>query len=143
MAKRKNKNLGPRRKRMKREARLHSAAIWIKTYTGKSLVRGYMKWYAVDEICALTELKILGVDISDNHLQQLKKKAENKAFHRQKMKEKKKLEDLKSLYEDSDDTFYFIAGYTSWGFPYGVTWEEIGEIPPWLDNESEENEIPF
>jgi hypothetical protein len=23
-----------------------------------------------------------------------------------------------------DETFFFIAGYTDWGFPYGITWEE-------------------
>lgn len=27
--------------------------------------------------------------------------------------------------QDSDETFYFIAGYTGGGAPYGVTWEEI------------------
>ena len=26
--------------------------------------------------------------------------------------------------EDSDETFSFIAGYTSGGCPYGITWEE-------------------
>jgi hypothetical protein len=28
------------------------------------------------------------------------------------------------LEPDSDETFAFIAGYTDWGFPYGITWEE-------------------
>jgi len=45
-------------------------------------------------------------------------------------KERKKRERLQELYKDSNDTFAYIAGYTSWGFPYGVTWEEIGEEPP-------------
>ena len=27
-----------------------------------------------------------------------------------------------------DENFYFIAGYTSWGFPYGITWEEERRI---------------
>ena len=31
---------------------------------------------------------------------------------------------------DQDDTFFFIAGYTSGGAPYGVTWEEMG-LEPW------------
>jgi ribosomal protein S18 acetylase RimI-like enzyme len=26
---------------------------------------------------------------------------------------------------ETDDTFYFIAGYTEGGAPYGITWEEI------------------
>lgn len=34
---------------------------------------------------------------------------------------------------DSDDTFYYIAGYTSGGAPYGVTSEEFGDLE--LDTE--------
>ena len=30
---------------------------------------------------------------------------------------------------DMDDTFAFIAGYTTGGFPYGTTWEELGIDP--------------
>lgn len=26
--------------------------------------------------------------------------------------------------EEQDEYFYFIAGYTPGGFPYGITWEE-------------------
>ena len=32
-------------------------------------------------------------------------------------------------YEDCDDRFAFIAGYTSGGTSYGTTWEEIGIDP--------------
>lgn len=28
-------------------------------------------------------------------------------------------------YPESDETYAYIAGYTAWGFPYGVTWEEM------------------
>ncbi len=31
---------------------------------------------------------------------------------------------------EQDDRFFFIAGYTSGGAPYGVTWEEMG-LEPW------------
>lgn len=31
-----------------------------------------------------------------------------------------------------NDRFFFIAGYTSGGAPYGVTWEEMG-MEPWED----------
>lgn len=31
-----------------------------------------------------------------------------------------------------DDRFFFIAGYTSGGAPYGVTWEEMG-LRPWQE----------
>lgn len=36
-----------------------------------------------------------------------------------------------------DDTFFYIAGYTSGGAPYGVTWEEMG-LEPWQDLEEEQ-----
>ena len=34
-----------------------------------------------------------------------------------------------NLFEDMDDHFAFIAGYTPGGFPYGTTWEELGIDP--------------
>lgn len=36
-----------------------------------------------------------------------------------------------------DDRFFFIAGYTSGGSPYGVTWEEMG-LNPWEELEEDE-----
>ncbi len=51
--------------------------------------------------------------------------------HRQAMQ--RKLQDQIDLYPNSDDTFAYIVGYTSWGFPYGVTWEELGKEPPDFD----------
>ncbi len=38
-------------------------------------------------------------------------------------------ERLTELYEDCDDRFAFIAGYTDGGAPYGVMWEEAGIDP--------------
>lgn len=35
---------------------------------------------------------------------------------------------------EQDDTFFYIAGYTSGGTPYGVTWEEMG-LEPWENME--------
>ena len=47
-------------------------------------------------------------------------------------KDKSKRKKKKEVFEDnlfeSDETFAFIAGYTSGGAPYGVTWEEMEEI---------------
>ena len=45
-----------------------------------------------------------------------------------KAKRKKKQEDFEYRLFESDETFAFIAGYTSGGAPYGVTWEEMEEI---------------
>jgi len=53
----------------------------------------------------------------------MKKKKRNKKGTNQKDK------NLMDCYIDSDDTFAFIAGYTSGGAPYGTTWEELGLEP--------------
>lgn len=48
-------------------------------------------------------------------------------------KNKSQEQSLKSLdpqIVDQDDRFFYIAGYTSGGAPYGVTWEEMG-LEPW------------
>lgn len=43
---------------------------------------------------------------------------------RKKKKQKRIDHDLESLEQlEQDENFYFIAGYTDWGFPYGITWE--------------------
>lgn len=133
MAKKKNHNKGPRRKRMNRQARLQSAKHWLTTYEGKNIIRGYKKWYAVSEVCAITELRLLGIQIPEDRLQKAIQAEENKINQRRKQKEAKKQKELEALYEDSDETFCFIAGYTPGGTPYGVTWEEMGETLPDFD----------
>lgn len=42
-----------------------------------------------------------------------------------KKKQKAQRNQINYFEQDSDETFYFIAGYTSGGAPYGTTWEEI------------------
>ena len=120
----KKKPLPPRQKRMDRPARLHSARHWIPTYNGKDLVRGYAKWFAVDSLCAIIELRILGVPISDEQEQQARIVLEVKAAQAQKRKEKRMQEENDFLESDSDDLFEFIAGYTPGGAPYGVKWDD-------------------
>ena len=44
-------------------------------------------------------------------------------------REAKERERLVELYEDCDDRFVFIAGYTDGGAPFGVMWEEVGIDP--------------
>ena len=126
----------PKRKRMKRETRLQSAKNWIPTYEGKNIVRGYAKWYCVDLLCAIIELRILGVHVDQNYEANVRRSIETKAKHRRQKRLALKEAEFDNLYPDSDDTFAYIAGYTSGGFPYGVTWDEIGEEPPWIDDEN-------
>ena len=54
---------------------------------------------------------------------------------KQQMRAKRKKETRDNLAKEEilqDDRFFFIAGYTSGGAPYGVTWEEMG-LQPWED----------
>lgn len=44
-----------------------------------------------------------------------------------------KSHDLETM--DQDERFFYIAGYTSGGVPYGVTWEEMG-LEPWEELDS-------
>lgn len=50
--------------------------------------------------------------------------------HQERSLEKRRMKELKKEIQDnsdSDEIFYYIAGYTSNGVPYGITWEEIEE----------------
>ncbi|HWT73214.1 MAG TPA: hypothetical protein VN258_00610 [Mobilitalea sp.] len=130
------------KKTLKKEARLQSAKSWISNYNGKNLVRGYRKRYGVTLLCAAEELKILGIEVSDQYISQIKLAEENVRKQnaiKKRLKEEKKLQDL---YPDSDGTYYFIAGYTSGGAPYGVTWEEMG-MTPYNEPEDASDELPF
>lgn len=120
----KKKPLPPRRKRMKRSARLQSAKNWLLTYSGKDPVRGYAKWYAIDPICAIIELRLLGIPIPEKRWEQALKTQETKTAANQKQKKRKQQEEIDSSLIESDDTFEFIVGYTPAGFPYGIEWED-------------------
>jgi hypothetical protein len=120
--KKKNSN-GPRRKRMKRQARLQSAkdTKWLSKYMGKNPVRGYSRYFGVDLLCAINELRILGFAVDEKYEISVLQSIEAKRKQKKHTKEKNELPD----YDFQDETFAYIAGYTSGGAPYGVTWEEI------------------
>ena len=56
----------PRRKRMTREQRLQSAKStdFLSKHMAKDMVRHYARWYGVDLLCAIAELRQLGLEIS-------------------------------------------------------------------------------
>jgi hypothetical protein len=56
---------------MKRERRLVIAQHWITTYSGKNIIKGYCKFFGVDKLCAIKELSILGVEISEERKKQV------------------------------------------------------------------------
>lgn len=54
-----------------------------------------------------------------------KQKNANRRRRHLKKKQEARRQNLQSL--EQDDRFFFIAGYTSGGAPYGITWEEMTE----------------
>jgi hypothetical protein len=116
------------KKTMVRKSRLQSAKIWIETYNGKNFVKGYSNKYKVDKLCALKELRLLGVELSETHDVQINKSLEDLMNKRQLAKLKKE-EDLNSGFKlDSDDEFAFIIGYTSGRSSYGIRHNEINDL---------------
>ncbi len=118
-----SKKQTPRRKSLTKKGRLDSAKDWIIKYDGQNLISGYAKWFGVDKICAINELKTLGVIIPENLENQIVESLKRRIEQRKLAKEKAEALDI--AVNDSDYNFAFIAGYTSGGFPYGLTHEEL------------------
>jgi hypothetical protein len=74
MPHKKRPQMGPRRYRMTRQGRLSSARAtrWVEKYTGKNIIRGYSRWFAVDLLSAVTELRALGVPINQEREKQIR-----------------------------------------------------------------------
>lgn len=81
-------------------------------------------------LCAIIELKLLGVKINIEYEQKIRQLNKNRKI-------KKKKEQDADLYLDSDYYFFYIVGYTSNGFPYGITWEEARKNPELFSDEKE------
>jgi hypothetical protein len=124
----KRKPKSPRRLRMNRAQRLQSARVWLLEQSGREPARigaAYRRWYGVDWFCAIEELSRLGVNFDPKWTERLKTSLEGQQRARAaKRVAKSRAEAMTGCDEDSDENFAFIAGYTSGGFPYGVTWEE-------------------
>lgn len=134
MKKRKHHTSIPRHKRLSRDGRINAAKQWLSEYEGKNIVKGYSTHFAVNSLCAVAELQILGLTFDPVYVEQLKKAEEQRVIQNQRRRELRKEKELKILYSDFDENFYYIAGYTSGRAPYGITWEEMG-LQPWVDSD--------
>jgi len=132
-----------------RAERLKIAPKWLEEYDvtvqGKNIIKKYRKHFKIEPQCALEELQILKYPLTDEQITLFHNAEHNKIVQEQakKRKRRERLEDkreqrrlqksgeinLHDKFSNSDDRFYFIAGYTSGGAPYGVTWEEMGIEP--------------
>ena len=120
------KNMTPRRKRLSKHARLNSAANWIKKYHGKNIIAGYAKWFGVDKICAINELKSIGLVFPEDLINQIIASHKLRIKQKSIIREKNKITDTMPV--ESDGDFAFIVGYTSGGFPYGLTHDDLKQI---------------
>lgn len=123
------------RKAMKFAERRPKAEKWVAVYDGTlyggDIVKAYRKKFAVDRMKAVEELQLLGVSLTKEQIN--REKAAVKAYQeiqRVKKAKRKGTREQKGIGKDNplfseyqDDTFYYIAGYTSGGAPYGITWE--------------------
>ena len=126
----------------RKEARLRKGKQWLLTYTGspKKMNKHYRERFHVDAVTAAKDLQELGGNYTQEQLDQIKQAEEQRLRQRRMEREAKERERLAELYEDCDDRFAFIAGYTDGGAPYGVMWEEVG-IDPRLPFEEKEEPV--
>jgi hypothetical protein len=120
------RNIVPGRKRLNSQARLNPDMLWIKEHTGNDIISGYAKWFGVDKLCALSELKTLGVMISEEREKQIKTAVMANIEQNRRRKEKRQIGG--KYFIESDENLAFIVGYTPGGLPYGLTHEEYGKI---------------
>lgn len=105
---------------MRRAGRLAAGPAWLSRYPGKNPVRGYSRWFGVDLVCAVVELRLLGVAVSAAYESQLRRNA-MKAPSSRVLAPDLTIDDARL---DSDDDFAFIAGFTEGGQPFGVPWDD-------------------
>ena len=111
----------------KKECRIARARNWLPAYEGAHIVRAYRKKFHVDTVCAVRELQEAGYEFKPGYVDNLLNAEAARVKRLKAEKEAKRLEERHNDYQD--DRFFFIAGYTSGGAPYGVTWEEMGLEP--------------
>ena len=109
---------------MNRKARLKIAKKWLESIDSSEKIQAYMKFFGVDRLCAAIELLQAGVVLHEKYADRWATRIERKALARQKKKLSKGKETQDELHCESDEFFYFIAGYTEGGAPYGITWEQ-------------------
>lgn len=119
------------------------ARQWLTAYQGSNLVRGYRTWYGVSEVCAITELRMLGIQIDESRLEQARRNEQERAARRQRRRQGHAQTDGRA------DGFAFFAGHTLGGAPYGVQQEEADAaweqalLSRMMDAMDEDDDLPF
>lgn len=134
MSKRSNRKA--KLKKMSFQERKPKAMKWVAEFDKSqgNIIKRYRKTFKVDRLKAVDELQKLGVKLTKEQIDKEKRSVEVHKKHelnkKKKRKERKFQKQQQETFDDfQDDQFFFIAGYTSGGAPYGVTWEEMGLSP--------------
>ena len=118
------------------DERLSSRQKWAQDFScpigsGDSLIKGYKRQFGLDRVNAMKELQSMGYvfpqKVIDRQYRIVETEKQQKAAKKKKRKMRK--QESEFIREDQDDRFFYIAGYTSGGAPYGLTWEEMGMKP--------------
>ncbi len=131
-----------------REQRLSEARKWFseQEFTDDShIVKAYRTKFNVDRACAMKELCMLHVPSPEKEASYNKHLEAKRAKKQQRKLAKQNRVEMEFFNLDQDDNFYFIAGYTSGGAPYGVTWEQArrdGLIESDDEDELDKSELP-
>jgi hypothetical protein len=143
--KKKGQKRGPRRKRMRRQARLASARTWLPTFSGRNIVRGYARWYGVDPLCAIKELRLLGVKVSDDYEAQVLGSIEQRALARARKHAVQSPESpVDSCRADWLDDWYVYGDEAPEGWNDEIPLADPGADLDWeLDQRGEDEELPI
>lgn len=131
MSKRSNRK--SKQKEMSFQQRKPKAIKWIAEFDESqgNIIKRYRKKFKVDRLKAVDELQKLGVKLTQEQIDKEKKIVELQKKQELNKKKKRRNQKLQKKQQETfddfqDDQFFFIAGYTSGGAPYGVTWAEMG-----------------
>lgn len=111
-----------------RMIRIQRAKSWLKDKEGSevAIIHAYKKRYKVDLFKAFDDLQLAGYHFTPEYCKNMQDFQEYNRLKKGNSNDN----------EDSDETFAFIAGYTSGGAAFGTTWEELG-----LDANASEDEL--
>lgn len=98
-----------------------------------NMIRSYRKKFKLDGLKAIDELQSLGVQLTLEEIEKEKRRLK-KHEERQIKKKNRNHQEMEAI--EQNEYFYYIAGYTSGGAAYGITWEEMG-LEPFEDEKKE------
>jgi hypothetical protein len=130
VARKKNKernNMLSHKQTLPRQQRLQSAKQWLVSYKGRHIVKAYARRNHVDLVCAIKELRMLGVTVTEEYEAAVMRSAADRIAQKKKKQEALLVEMNAGRGIEQDENFAFIIGYTSNGAPYGIRWDELTE----------------